>query len=213
MMDQYSLSQDDFHSRLYGVSLLATVVAASCNNEFLQGIDMFLMQPGTIPEIESGATEFTWSVSDKTIALLAFSTTGIMGASCLGAITKRFGCLSMALTSTARKATTLFLSFALFHNKCTPQHVLGVTLFMSALVMKTLNKGGHSSSKSIQTGGESPEEAAANNVSFLFKITERLQSVLRNIGFGPRKPITEMARLLRERSSIEMDMERGMSTD
>jgi drug/metabolite transporter (DMT)-like permease len=116
MMDQYSLSQDDFHSRLYGVSLLATVVAAFCSDELLQGIDMFLMQPGTIPEIESGATEFTWSVSDKAIALLAFSTSGIMGASCLGAITKRFGCLSMALTSTARKATTLFLSFALFHN-------------------------------------------------------------------------------------------------
>jgi hypothetical protein len=79
--------------------------------------------------------------------------------------------------------------------------------------MKTLFKNGHSSSKSIQTGGESPEEAATISNPFLFKISERLQSVLRNIGLGPRESTTEMASILRKRSSIEMDMERGISTD
>ena len=44
----------------------------------------------------------------------------------------------MSITSTARKATTLFLSFAIFNHVCTVEHLLGIILFISALVGKSL---------------------------------------------------------------------------
>jgi UAA transporter family len=154
MMEEHCLTQDEFHSKLYGVSLIATLVAAHWKNELIPGIDYFLFRPGTVTEIETLGEVInpTWTIARKAAVLMLFGTTGIMGASCLGAITKRFGALSMALTSTARKATTLFLSFALFNNECTPEHVAGVSLFMTGLVMKTLNK--RNSSQQQQTAGD-----------------------------------------------------------
>jgi hypothetical protein len=44
----------------------------------------------------------------------------------------------MSMTSTARKATTLFFSFFLFSKLCTVQHVVGMFIFMGALVLKSL---------------------------------------------------------------------------
>jgi hypothetical protein len=154
MMEEHSLTQDEFHAKLYGVSLIATIVAAHWKNELIPGIDYFLFRPGTVTEIETlgEVIDPTWTIARKATVLVLFGTTGIMGASCLGAITKRFGALSMALTSTARKATTLFLSFALFNNECTPEHVAGVSLFMAGLVMKTLNK--RNSAQQQQTPGD-----------------------------------------------------------
>ena len=45
------------------------------------------------------------------------------------------GASSMSITSTARKACTLFLSFALpgLGNKCTLEHVVGMATFITAL--------------------------------------------------------------------------------
>jgi len=141
MMKSYDLNQDEFHSRLYSVSFVATILAAYLHNELFEGIDLFLLRAGTIPDIEAGnQVDITWTQCRKTVVLILFGTSGIMGASCLGAITKRFGALTMALTSTARKATTLFLSFAAFENQCTLEHFVGVFLFLSGLTMKTFNK-------------------------------------------------------------------------
>ena len=205
-MEEYSLSQDDFHSRLYVVSLVATLVAAHCRHELLEGIDMFLLQPGTIPEIEYGATEFTWSIPQKATVLILFSTSGIMGASCLGAITKRFGCLSMALTSTARKGTTLFLSFALFQNKCTPQHLVGVTLFMTAMVIKNLFKE-QMTSKPLHCDGQ---RQRADNATIPTKVsTDNLRGCLdivcRRFGLRSRDSSMEMSGNFRIRSNNEME--------
>jgi hypothetical protein len=74
-----------------------------------------------------------------------FSSTGFLGSSCSAFITKEFGALAMSITSTARKATTLFLSFALFNNVCTVEHLGGIFLFITALVGKSIraSRKGH----------------------------------------------------------------------
>lgn len=69
-----------------------------------------------------------------------FSSMGFFGSSCSAAITKNFGALTMSITSTARKATTLFLSFMLFDNTCTLEHVAGIVVFISALTAKSLRR-------------------------------------------------------------------------
>ncbi len=213
-MEEHHLTQDEFHSKLYVVSLIATVFAAHWQNELFPGIEYFFLRPGTVTEIESMEEIInpTWTIARKAIALFLFGTTGIMGASCLGAITKRFGALSMALTSTARKATTLFLSLAVFNNDCTLEHVVGVSLFMTGLMMKTLSKRrtGQKEQPLQQSAGEKPietpklsgqdDEAAA----FLARIPILGRYLTRNSR-------TETVALLRHRSSI--DMEFGLESD
>ena len=177
MMEEYNLSQDEFHSRLYLVSLIATMVAAFLRNELLEGIDSFLLQDGTVPEIESlTTTTTTITATQKAFLLVLFGTTGIMGASCLGAITKRFGALSMALTSTGRKATTLFLSFAVFdENRCTPEHAAGISLFMGGLLLKSFAKKTTTTTvrtrndrgTTTQDAGEAPEQSSSSSTSVI----------------------------------------------
>ena len=65
---------------------------------------------------------------------------GFFGSSCSAAITKNFGALTMSITSTARKATTLFLSFMFFDNNCTLEHLAGIVVFISALTAKSLRR-------------------------------------------------------------------------
>lgn len=210
-MEEHNLTQDEFHSKLYIVSLIATVVAAHWQNELFPGIEYFFFRPGTVTEIETmdEITNPTWTVARKAIALFLFGTTGIMGASCLGAITKRFGALSMALTSTARKATTLFLSLAIFNNDCTTEHVVGVSLFMTGLIMKTLSKR-KTGQQQQQSAGEKPTEGSRfsgqeNEAAAWLARIPILGRYLR------QHPETEKIMLLRHRSSI--DMEYGLEQD
>lgn len=65
---------------------------------------------------------------------------GFFGSSCSAAITKNFGALTMSITSTARKATTLFLSFMFFDNECTLEHLTGIVVFICALTAKSLRR-------------------------------------------------------------------------
>lgn len=214
MMEEHQLTQDEFHSKLYFVSLIATVVAAHWQNELFPGIEYFFFRPGTVTEIESmdEIVNPTWTITRKAMALVLFGTTGIMGASCLGAITKRFGALSMALTSTARKATTLFLSLAVFNNDCTLEHLVGVCLFMTGLMMKTLSKRktGQKEQQLQQSAGEKPVERPKlsgqdnEGAAFLARIPIFGRYLTRNSQ-------TEKAALLRHRSSI--DMEFGLESD
>ena len=46
----------------------------------------------------------------------------------------------MSITSTARKATTLFISFAVFNNVCTIEHVAGIAVFITALATKSMRR-------------------------------------------------------------------------
>merc|ERR1711871_441895 len=55
-----------------------------------------------------------WGSAKIFVVLLIFSTYGFCGVSCVTALTKRFGALTAALTTTARKTVTIMLSFVLF---------------------------------------------------------------------------------------------------
>ena len=111
-------------------------MAALARGDFWEGF-RYIMLPGTYNEVIEGK-EATWGVSSKVVAFVLFSSAGFFGSSCSAAITKNFGALTMSITSTARKATTLFLSFFLFNHACTVEHLLGIVLFISALIGKSL---------------------------------------------------------------------------
>ncbi len=137
IMNQYNVGQDEFIYKLYSIALVGIVGAAAVRGDLLEGT-RYILSPGTYSEVMEGA-EPTWSVHQKIIAIILFSSTGFLGSSCSALITKEFGALTMSITSTARKATTLFLSFALFtDNVCTKEHIEGICLFIAALIGKSI---------------------------------------------------------------------------
>lgn len=136
IMNTYDIGQDEFIYKLYSISFVGILMAALVRGDCWEGM-RYIMLPGTYNEILEDQ-EATWSASSKIIAFVLFSSAGFFGSSCSAAITKNFGALTMSITSTARKATTLFLSFAIFNHVCTVEHLLGIILFISALVGKSL---------------------------------------------------------------------------
>lgn len=139
LMSTYNVCQDEYIFCMYSLSTIVIFVAALAKGHLLVGV-RFLMMPGTIEEIEAGLIP-TWSVGGKLTVMILFSTFGFFGSSCSAAITKHFGALAMSITSTARKAATLFFSFLLFPNNCTVEHVFGIALFTISMIMKSLKKG------------------------------------------------------------------------
>jgi len=149
LMNQYDVGQDEFIFRLYSVATFFICIAAAAKGDLRDGLS-YLTQPGTLQEMEEDLAP-TWTISGKILTMALFSTTGFLGSSCSAAITKSFGALTMSITSTARKATTIFLSFALFPNECTVEHVGGIFLFIASLVAKSLRaskRGRHHHSSS-----------------------------------------------------------------
>lgn len=145
IMTRYDVSQDEFIFNLYSIAFLAISGAAFVQGDLQSGLS-FLTKTGTYQmDTDSPDSHKTWTSLQKIIVFLIFSTTGFLSSSCSTAITKHFGALTMSITSTARKATTLFLSFALFNNACTVEHIFGVILFIISLVAKSLraSKYGH----------------------------------------------------------------------
>lgn len=130
---------------MYSIALVAITVAAAAKGDLQEGF-LWVLQPGTYDEWKGDipTAERTWSVSGKITVLVLFSSMGFFGSSCSAAITKNFGALTMSITSTARKATTLFLSFFMFGHVCTLEHISGIVLFISALTAKSLRRGRHS---------------------------------------------------------------------
>merc|ERR1719245_889727 len=139
IMNKYHVGQDEYIFNMYSIALVAISVAAACKGELTQGIQ-FLLVPGTYDEILNHDAP-TWTVGMKIFTIFSFSTLGFFASSCSAAITKHFGALTMSITSTARKATTLFLSFMLFPNKCTLEHIFGILVFILALLGKSIKPG------------------------------------------------------------------------
>jgi adenosine 3'-phospho 5'-phosphosulfate transporter B3 len=142
IMSNYGVGQDEFIFRMYSIALVAISMAAAYKGDFREGIE-FMSQPGNYREIHDNMPleERTWSVPGKIAVMLLFSSMGFFGSSCSACITKNFGALTMSITSTARKATTLFLSFFLFNNICTGEHLVGIFIFITALTTKSLRRG------------------------------------------------------------------------
>jgi len=159
IMNQYNIGQDEFIYNLYTIVAFGITCAALVKGDLKEGF-LFLFSPGTYDEIQDGitssatATLSTWSAGSKILMIVLFSSTGFFGSSCSALITKEFGALTMSITSTARKATTLFLSFALFNHVCTFEHVSGIGLFLTSLVVKSFraSKKGNGSSMTKGTG-------------------------------------------------------------
>lgn len=137
-MNKFGVGQDEFIFNMYSIALVAIASAAAIKGDLFEGL-RFLSEPGTYDEMGLPLEERSaaWSVSSKISVMMLFSTMGFFGSSCSAAITKNFGALTMSITSTARKATTLFLSFLLFDNECTLEHVAGIVLFICSLVFKS----------------------------------------------------------------------------
>jgi len=130
IMNQYGVGQDEYIYRMHSIALLAIAGAATWRGDLMHGLH-FMMQPGTYNEIAQGSLEPSWSIYGKCWILILCFTMGFFGNSCSAAITKNFGALAMTITSTARMATTLFLSFLLFReNTCTMEHVAGIAVFI-----------------------------------------------------------------------------------
>jgi len=95
---------------------------------------------------------------------------GFFGSSCSAAITKNFGALTMSITSTTRKAGTLFLSFVIFKNECTFEHIGGMIVFISALLAKSFRRKNKS-----RKGITSPIPSATTDKSNPYSL-DRLES-------------------------------------
>jgi len=158
IMNRFGVGQDEFIFRMYSIALIAITGAAVAKGDFSSGM-VWILQDGTYAEQQSNVPmdQRTWTVAGKIAVMTLFSTMGFFGSSCSAAITKNFGALSMSLTSTARKATTLFLSFFLFKNECTLEHVTGIVIFMGALTAKSLRR-----SRKRRRGSTATAAAARN---------------------------------------------------
>lgn len=141
IMTQYGVGQDEFIFRMYSIALVAITGAAAVKGDLTEGV-AWILQPGTYEQVQNNTPldERSYSSSTNIAIILLFSSMGFFGSSCAAAITKNFGALAMSITSTARKATTLFLSFLLFDNRCTFQHIIGIVIFISALTAKSVRR-------------------------------------------------------------------------
>ena len=72
-----------------------------------------------------------------------FSCAGFLGVYCVAALTKRFGAITSAITSTVRKGLTLLLSYVFYPDDkaITIWHVFGGSIFMWALFIRSMSKG------------------------------------------------------------------------
>lgn len=153
IMTKYKVGQDEFIFRMYSIALIAIIAAAFVKGDFTEGM-AWITQPGTYEEQQQDVPleDRAWSSTGKITVMILFSSMGFFGSSCAAAITKQFGALSMSITSVSRKATTLFLSFLLFDNECTYQHILGIVIFISALTTKSIRRKNKRRKSTITSG-------------------------------------------------------------
>uniref|UniRef100_A0A6U4D8T4 Sugar phosphate transporter domain-containing protein n=1 Tax=Phaeomonas parva TaxID=124430 RepID=A0A6U4D8T4_9STRA len=74
------------------------------------------------------------------VQMLLFTACGFFGVSLVAALTKRFGALVSALSTTARKAMTLMLSFVIFPKPVLTNHVVGGLILCFAMVFRIINR-------------------------------------------------------------------------
>mmetsp|Transcript_42265 Transcript_42265/g.112854 ORF Transcript_42265/g.112854 Transcript_42265/m.112854 type:complete len:294 (+) Transcript_42265:169-1050(+) len=94
------------------------------------------------------------------IVIFIYAACGFCGVSCVAALTKRFGALTAALTTTARKAITILLSFLIFPKPFVFGHACGAVLFISGLLARSRQRGGGERRRPPTT--ELPERKASD---------------------------------------------------
>ena len=118
----FRCSEDDLIFYAYTGGSCLLLVAAVVSGEIFHGIKFVSERPHVI------------------FPLILYALTGFAGVSCVAALTKRFGALTAAITTTARKGLTLLLSFILFPKPFSATHFVGCSMFMSGLVFKATRK-------------------------------------------------------------------------
>jgi len=123
-----------------------SAIVAIVMGEFHQGIAFMYSQDARLlpdgPHSAVGVHEYD-QAENPWLALFMFSTLGYLGAHCSTAITQHFGSLLNGITNTARKATSLSLSYFMFPDEhvLTWQHVVGSAIFFAGLVVRAVGKG------------------------------------------------------------------------
>ncbi|GMH64533.1 hypothetical protein TrLO_g13465 [Triparma laevis f. longispina] len=135
LMNNWDLGQDEFILALYVLAGVIMGGVAWGSGEMGEGV-RFLGGGESMEGFRGGEGGEVYDSKTKIICLTLFCTFGYLGSSCAGAITKHFGALSMSITSTARKAVTLFLSFLIFPKECSGMHIVGMVTFVGALGVK-----------------------------------------------------------------------------
>ena len=103
-----------------------------------------------------------YSLFSSTSVIVVFAACGFCGVSCVAALTKRFGALVAVITTTARKALTLLLSFVFFPKPFVFGHFLGIVLFTTGIFLKSTAKmqrphvSPATSSIAVKTPGKQP---------------------------------------------------------
>lgn len=134
-MAKYHVGHNEFLCHLYTIAFLSMTTLTYFNGELLTGL-RFLSISGTYLEANAGHPS-SCAPFLKVMVIVLFATTGLFGSSCAAGITKYFGAMAMSITSTARKAMTLFLSFIIFQNSCTMEHIIGMVIFLFSLCTKS----------------------------------------------------------------------------
>ncbi len=144
-----SLPNEILYFSFIGASTLS-LIAAIVTGEFIPGM-AFLASHDTklLPNnsnYHSHQHEYH-VIKAPWLSLIMLCTLGYLGAHCSTAITQHFGSLVNGITSTARKATTIGLSYFLFpeEHPLTIQHAFGSIIFFSGLIMRLFHKSSDSS--------------------------------------------------------------------
>jgi hypothetical protein len=135
VMKQYNVCQDEFIFQVYSLATCAVAVVAAMVGELDEGI-LWMGNPGTYQDFVLNEPESTWSVPGKWAVIALFCLSGYMALYFTQTLVKHFGALTMSITTTSRRATSMFLSTFLFDNLLTGTHLIGVFLFSLGLIGK-----------------------------------------------------------------------------
>jgi hypothetical protein len=146
---KYDASHDELIFYSYGLGSFILLAYCLLSMELYDGIVFLRSQPPL-----------------STICLVIFCSCGYFGVTCVAALTKKFGALASTMTTTARKALTLFLSFFIFPKPATGMHVFGGVLFVLGLSVKAVPTGRNkdypsSSSSSSSSSASLPSTSSA----------------------------------------------------
>uniref|UniRef100_A0A7S2W4R9 Sugar phosphate transporter domain-containing protein n=1 Tax=Rhizochromulina marina TaxID=1034831 RepID=A0A7S2W4R9_9STRA len=122
MFTQYNSNEEEMIFMSYAGGSLVLLLVCMGTGEVNEGLAFFHHQADPLKTL---------------VIIVVFAACGFCGVSSVAALTKRFGALIAAITTTARKALTLVLSFFFFPKPFLPGHVLGLVLFIAGLVLKS----------------------------------------------------------------------------
>jgi hypothetical protein len=145
------------------------------------------MLPGIafLQEIGSFSMLFTFII---------FCSMGFLGMSCFAALTKRFGALVSAITSTARKGLTLVLSYICFptDKSVTLGHIVGALIFLGGLLIKSMQKHEPHHSESHENGHDKDKDEEWDG-DVPFGVKERREHETNGVLSPRRRPVIVVA--------------------